>query len=231
MWEHRRLLITGGVAAGLLLVAATATLGVLVGRAASDELRADLDAAIQAQRLLGARDATIAQLEGRVMDLDAEVEGVRAERDVATRDLVRTEGELEQLTKLIAGGENTSLQLAELESSYKALQGDYAELRSEHDALVTRFADFVPIETAELSTDALYLDRAVREVAVTRPLCTGSMEPTDHLRRPVDPVRAGVGHRPRRGRRHLLSQADGRLHRLPGGAVHAAPHLERDQQR
>ena len=178
MWEHRRLLITGGVAAGLLLVAATATLGVLVGRAASDELRADLDAAIQAQRLLGARDATIAQLEGRVMDLDAEVEGVRAERDVATRDLVRTEGELEQLTKLIAGGENTSLQLAELESSYKALQGDYAELRSEHDALVTRFADFVPIETAELSTDALYLDRAVREVAVTRPLCTGSMEPT-----------------------------------------------------
>ena len=59
MWEHRRLLITGGVAVGLLLVAATATLGVLVGRAVSDELRADLDAAIQAQRLLGGKDATI----------------------------------------------------------------------------------------------------------------------------------------------------------------------------
>ena len=43
-----------------MLVAATATLGVLVGRAASDELRSDLDAAIQSQRLLGGKDATIA---------------------------------------------------------------------------------------------------------------------------------------------------------------------------
>ena len=178
MWEHRRLLITGGVAVGLLLVAATATLGVLVGRAVNDELRADLDAAIQAQRLLGGKDATIAQLEGRITDLDAEIEGVRADRDVARRDLVLKAGELAQLTQLIAGGENTSVQLTELESSYEALEGDYAELRSEHDALVARFADFVPIETAELSTDALYLDRSVREVAVTRPLCTGSMEPT-----------------------------------------------------
>ena len=114
MWEHRRLLITGAVAAGLLLVAATATLGVLVGRAVSDELRADLDAAIQAQRLLGGKDATIAQLEGRITGLDAEIEGVRAERDVVRRDLVLKAGELVQLTQLIAAGPSPGVQLGVL---------------------------------------------------------------------------------------------------------------------
>ena len=177
MW-YRSLLITGGLTAGLVLIAVTATLGVLVGRTASDELRSDLDAAIQAQRLLGGKDATIAQLEGRITELDAEIESVRAERDLATRDLALTAGELAQITQLIAGGENAAVRLAELESSFASLEGEYAELQGEHAALVARFADFVPLETAELSTDALYLDRAVREVAVTRPLCTGSMEPT-----------------------------------------------------
>ncbi len=178
MWEQRRLLMAGGVAAGLVLVVATATLGVLVGRATSDELRADLDAALQAQRLLGGRDATIAELEGRVAELAQEVGGVRAERDDATRRLALKEGELAQLAQLIAGSESATVQLAELQLRYETLEGDYSELGREHDALVARFADFVPIETAELSADALYLDRSVREVAVTRPLCTGSMEPT-----------------------------------------------------
>jgi signal peptidase I len=148
------------------------------GRAASDELRSDLDAAIRVQRELSAKDASIAALEGRVEELEAEVGGVRGALDATAKQLTLKEDELAQLTDLVAGSAGAAAQLADLQERYDGLAGAHSELQTEHDALVARWADVVPIESAELIENALYLDRSVSQVAVTRPLCSGSMEPT-----------------------------------------------------
>lgn len=178
LWGHRGTVVVIGTAAGLLLVAATATLGVLVGSAAGDELRSDLDEAIRVQRELSAREAEIEVLGGRIAELEGEVAGLRGDLDASARQLTLTEGELAQLEALLAGSESASQQLVELQARYDALAADQVELQGEHDALAARWANLVPIESTELVENALFLDRSVGQVAVTRPLCTGSMEPT-----------------------------------------------------
>ena len=171
LFGPRSLLLAAGTAAGIALVAATATLGVLFGRAADDELREDLDGALAAQRELGARDASIASLEGRVAELERAL-------SVSEQQLALREDELAGLgdalsTALAADGE-----LADLKTRFLGLEAENEALREERDDLAERWSRLVPIDAAELSNDPLYLDQSIAEVAVTRPLCTGSMEPT-----------------------------------------------------
>jgi signal peptidase I len=50
-------------------------------------------------------------------------------------------------------------------------------LQQNNEALQQRLDSLVPIETPELSRNALYLDRSVQNVTYTGAVCSGSMEP------------------------------------------------------
>lgn len=176
-------LVTVSLAAVSLLFAAGFVMTLALGSSSEaardrEELRADLDAALELQGEIGAKDATISGLRAQIASLEGEIDGLntRLTDEIEARSL--SEAEVGRLTQLIADSGIAVGQLAELQNRYDVLLAQYKDLQESHDAATLRLAQLVPIESTELSAPALYLDSALPEVATTRPLCSGSMEPT-----------------------------------------------------
>ena len=182
MWNRRKVAYSVAiVVAGALLVGAGAVTAIAVS-AGNEALREDLDAALVLRSELGARDATIAELRGQVdkvqRELEGEVEELNADLLAETEARAKAEAEAARLREVISDAGITTAQLIELENRYEALVAQFTSLQGEYAAASLRLTQLVPIESSELPRPVLYLDRAVTEVAVTRPLCSGSMEPT-----------------------------------------------------
>lgn len=188
MWNRRTTaaaVAAIALASALLVAVGSVTTLALSDSGDEDELRqqfvtlqADLEDALALQGQVGAKDATIAELR-------LQLEGLEGERDVLGSSLiseieVRSQGEarVAELLQLIADSGITTGQLAELQNRHDALVAQYDGLKQEHDDASERLARLVPIETTELPVPALYLDTGVSQVATTRALCSGSMEPT-----------------------------------------------------
>ena len=104
-----------------------------------------------------------AQLRGQLAELQAAV-------DERTRELGAVDAELSALREVTIASGMTS-------AAVEQLRRDYEQLLAEHDALLTRWSQVIPIDSPELSGAPLLLDRGVDNVVVVRPVCTGSMEP------------------------------------------------------
>ena len=167
--------------AGALLVGAGAVTAIAVS-AGNEALREDLDAALVLRSELGARDATIAELRGQLdkvqRELEGEIEELNADLLAETEARAKAEAEAARLREVISDAGITTAQLIELENRYEALVAQFTSLqggiRRSLSAAHAARADRV----LGAAVPVLYLDRAVTEVAVTRPLCSGSMEPT-----------------------------------------------------
>ena len=182
MWNRRKVAYSVAiVVAGALLVGAGAVTAIAVS-AGNEALREDLDAALVLRSELGARDATIAELRGQLdkvqRELEGEIEELNADLLAETEARAKAEAEAARLREVISDAGITTAQLIELENRYEALVAQFTSLQGEYAAASLRLTQLVPIESSELPRPVLYLDRAVTEVAVTRPLCSGSMGPT-----------------------------------------------------
>ena len=161
----------------VLLLAAGVMIGVAVS-SSNESLRDDIDKALALQSQLGAKDATITELRGRVGDLQGVIEDFRATAAAETQARVSREAEIERLRKLIADSGITGGELDDLRSRFEVLEEKYAALLIGHVELQALWSKLTPIESTGLSSPALYIDSAHDGVAVTRALCSGSMEPT-----------------------------------------------------
>ena len=96
----------------------------------------------------------------------------------AREELGAKDAEVARLGELIAssGGLNSEYEVLQRQSA--ALDEQFVSLQAEYDELARSWARLTPVETPDLSGVALYLDQSGGQIAVTRPLCTGSMEPT-----------------------------------------------------
>lgn len=173
MWKPRPYVAALAVLALLLLAG-----GIMTGVALSssnEALRKDIDTALALQSQLGAKDATIVALRGQVGELEGTIEGLTA---AETQARVSRDAEIQRLSKLIADSGITGGELDALRSLLKVFQERYAALLVEHEELQALWSNLTPIESTGLSSPALYLNRAHDGVAVTKALCSGSMEPT-----------------------------------------------------
>ena len=156
---------------GLLLVLGGVSLAFAVGYqlrggevgSLERQLETALAGARDANRELGSSQGVPAQLRGQLAELQAAV-------DERTRELGAVDAELSALREVTIASGMTS-------AAVEQLRRDYEQLLAEHDALLTRWSQVIPIDSPELSGAPLLLDRGVDNVVVVRPVCTGSMEP------------------------------------------------------
>ena len=188
MWNRRTTaaaVAAIALASALLVAVGSVTTLALSDSGDEDELRqqfvtlqTDLEDALALEGQVGAKDATIAELRSQLEGLGSERDGLSASLSSEIEARTLRDAEIQRLGKLISDSGIATGQLAEVQNRYDALVAQFDGLKQEHDDASERLARLVPIETTELTDPALYLDTGVRQVATTRALCSGSMEPT-----------------------------------------------------
>ena len=179
MGKRRPLVLAAGLGlAALLLATAGGLAGHAVATRGDGPLHDDLQAALEAREELGAKHALVAELRGRVDALEGEIAGLRLSLDAEVRNLAARDAEVVRLGELIASSGGLNGEYEVLQRQHAALDEQFVSLQAEYDELARSWARLTPVETPDLSGVALYLDQSGGQIAVTRPLCTGSMEPT-----------------------------------------------------
>lgn len=103
-------------------------------------------------------------------ELSGEASRLQSELGARDRALASVDAEVGAISDLSAALVEAGRREAELQERYGALV-------LEHQQLVAAWSNVVPIDTPDLTADLLFVDLSSPGVFVTRPVCSGSMEP------------------------------------------------------